>query len=99
MKYPPESGFTVNDEGSQIVIRFKPTESYFTFARLDPTEWKQHGEVSAAPTVRHAQTGDTGPYIESDVGSIAYGLALRYARQLGKAMVGAPTGSSRSQLQ
>jgi hypothetical protein len=60
MKQPSEADFEVKDDGSQIVVTFKPTKSDYTFGRLDPSEWRERGEVSASPKIRHAKTGDTG---------------------------------------
>jgi len=75
MKHPNENDFDVNDEESAVVVIFKPTESYFSFLRLE------NGEVSTVADVRHAKTGDTDQYIESEIGSLAQTLASQHARR------------------
>ncbi len=81
MKQPQKSDYEARDEGSSVVVLFKPTKSYFTFSRLDPSEWAKHGPVSASPHVRHVQTGDTGQYIENEVMTLALAVAREYARK------------------
>ena len=75
IKQPNESDFELRDEWSSVLVTFKPTESHFCFARL------ADGGLSTVASVRHAKTGDTDQYIESDVGHLAARLAQQHARR------------------
>jgi hypothetical protein len=79
MKHPTKADFEVHDEGSNVVVKFIPTTSYFTYARLSKSEWDEHGKISKSPKIRHAQTGDTGEYVDQEVNDFAYNLAVQHA--------------------
>lgn len=79
MRQPTNADFDVHHEGSNVVVHFTPTESYFTFSRLDKSEWAKHGKLSKCPKVRHAITGDTGEYVDGEVSYLAYDMAVRHA--------------------
>ena len=77
MKTPTEAEFEVTKaDDTQIVVRFRPTESHYTFLREEPS-----GEVSSAPTVRHGAPGDTDGYPASEVRQLARRLAEQEARK------------------
>jgi hypothetical protein len=73
MLQPNAADFDIGFEGAEIVVLFRPTESYFAFPLL------AEGGVSAAPNFRHAKTGDTGRYAVNEVLEMAYHLARQYA--------------------
>jgi hypothetical protein len=80
MKQPRKTDFEVNDTGSELTVTFKPTESFYTFGRLDPSEWDRHGKISRDAKVRHA-TGYTNGYIQAEVHQMAYDLAIQHTRR------------------
>jgi hypothetical protein len=70
MKSPVASDFVVEVRSAYVDLFFKPSTSYIGFGRTSP------GTLSP-PSVRHAETGDTGSYIESDVLEMARSLATK----------------------
>jgi hypothetical protein len=72
MKEPSDRDFDVKVNEADVEATFKPTKSSYTFARL-----ADHNSLSNFPNVRHAMTGDTGDYVESEVRAMAFSLALQ----------------------
>jgi hypothetical protein len=68
MKSPLPSDYTVKVSSSGVDVVFKPTSSEIYFGRAS------NGSLSP-PNVRHAKSGDTGPYIEQEVLEMAQKLA------------------------
>jgi hypothetical protein len=84
IRRPTKGNFIVKvlEGGGGVEVLFKPTQSYYTFARLaDPNDIKRFGPVSPEPDdVRHAgPTGDTGEYRSDRVLAMAYSLAVAVA--------------------
>jgi hypothetical protein len=76
MKHPTEADFTVQKNGSSVIVTFRPTESYYTFPLLPLSERAKHGKVSRNAKVRHAgKHGDTDRYMEQEVFDLAFRLA------------------------
>jgi hypothetical protein len=69
MKQPTKTDFHVEVDDAVIRIFFRPTESHYDYYLL------ADGGLSRAPIIRHAKTGDTGNYAESDIEEMAYELA------------------------
>lgn len=78
MKHPSRSDYDVHVDGSYVVVLFKPTESYYSFSQLDPSQWAEYGPVSSTADVRHAKFGDTGEYVDGEVGSLALNIARNH---------------------
>jgi hypothetical protein len=78
MKKPSASDYDVRIHGSNLVVRFKPTESEFHFVHYE-------GRVSTVPDVRHAKTGDTGEYIAGEIGPLALSIAQEHAWEVWRA--------------
>jgi hypothetical protein len=79
MKRPVESDFQVTRSDGGVNVTFTPTKSYYTFTFLvDPADIARLGPLSPG-TVRHAATGDTVPYMEDEVLSMARRLAEKAA--------------------
>jgi hypothetical protein len=79
MASPVESDYEVRVNKQGVEVTFKPTESLFTFGLLDASLWGKHGPVSSSPNVRHAKSGDTGKYSETEVCDLALKLAQGHA--------------------
>jgi len=75
MKQPTKTDYdaTVDDAGVHVV--FGPTESYYDYYLL------ADGGLSRPPIIRHAKTGDTGDYAESEVEAMAYEVAQAKLRE------------------
>ena len=69
MKQPTEADFDVEVDDAVVHVVFRPTESYYDYYLL------ADGGVSRPPIIRHAKTGDTGDYAESEVKAMAYEVA------------------------
>jgi hypothetical protein len=72
MKKPVKRDFDVKVNEADVEVTFKPTNSSYTFARL-----ADRNSLSNFPNVRHAMTGDTDDYVESEVRAMAFSLALQ----------------------
>lgn len=78
MKNPMDADFTVTPKDGSVRVVFAPTESYYDFSFLvDAEDIEKFGPLSPVPHVRHAKTGDTGKYVESEVQSAAHRLAVK----------------------
>jgi hypothetical protein len=76
MKTPIKAEFEVTKaDATQIEVTFRPTESRYTFLRLEPS-----GEVSFR-RVDHGQPGEIDGYFESGVRQLARYLAEQEARK------------------
>ena len=69
MKQPTKTDFEVAVDDAGVHVIFKPTESYYDYYLL------ADGGLSRPPIIRHAKTGDTCDYAESDVEAMAYKVA------------------------
>jgi hypothetical protein len=80
VKSPKETDFDVSVEESGVCVRFKPTDSHYSFYRLaDAEDIEQHGPVSLS-SVRHAgKSGDTADYGWAEVQEMAVRLATSAA--------------------
>ena len=67
---PIASDFEAVKNGYSIRVRFKPSDSLFTFSVL------QGGDISTVPNIRHRISGDTGHYQESEVLEMARKVAM-----------------------
>ncbi len=76
---PNEQDFDIKADSGQIVATFKPTDSHYTFVRLEKSEWPKHGKLSHSPHVQHTKSGDTGSYDADTVCEMAYALALKHS--------------------
>jgi hypothetical protein len=81
IKQPKEADFKVHVRDGGVDVTFEPTKSHYTFLLLaDPQDIARHGPLSLPPTVRHAETGDTGDYDSARVLTMATALATRAVR-------------------
>jgi len=69
MKQPTKADFDVEVDDAVVHVVFRPTESYYDYYLL------ADGGLSRPPIIRHAKTGDTGDYAQSDVEAMAYEVA------------------------
>ena len=83
MKRPAKTDFyvMVSDDHCSAEVVFRPTASHYSFMLLHPSVWSGHGLLSQDYHVRHALTGDTGPYDDGDVVAMARYLADRALRK------------------
>ena len=73
---PVEADFEATDEGAEVAVTFKPTESKYNFLRMAA------GGASSKPTIEHqGETGDTDDYDPNEVESLARRVAEQYARK------------------
>jgi hypothetical protein len=72
VKKPNEKDFDVEINEGYVEVIFRPTKSHYSFAVL-----ADRRGLSQSPDVRHAKTGDTGEYMESEVRDMAFRLASR----------------------
>jgi hypothetical protein len=80
MKQPVESDFAVTRNDSGVHVVFTPTDSHYDFRLLaDAEDIARFGPLSGDVIVRHSKTGDTGPYMEHDVLTMARQLAGKAA--------------------
>jgi hypothetical protein len=70
VKKPSERDFDIEINEGDVKVTFRPTKSEYTFALL-----ADRHSLSQSPSVRHAKTGDTGDYVESEVRAMAFSLA------------------------
>jgi hypothetical protein len=71
-----EADFDVQVREGHVEVIFGPTHSYFTYGILvDLKDIARFGRLSRPPNVRHAKTGDTGDYSESDIEAMSFRLA------------------------
>jgi hypothetical protein len=71
-----EADFDVQVLEGHVVVIFRPTESHYSFGILvDPKDIARLGRLSRSPSVRHAETGDTGDYSLREVEAMAFQLA------------------------
>jgi hypothetical protein len=78
MKHLTPSDFVVDVQESHVSVIFKPSDSYYSFARLsDPENIGRDGPLSRSANARHAKTGDTGDYPSEEVAQMAHSLAVK----------------------
>ena len=76
-----EEDFETQVLAAGVNVFFKPTQSHYSFLRLDGDRVSRSGRLSAKPSIRHAgPTGDTtGEYDPAQVSEMAYQVALKAA--------------------
>ena len=65
MKQPTKTDYDATVDDAVVHVVFRPTESYYDYYLL------ADGGLSRPPIIRHAKTGDTGDYAESEVRAMA----------------------------
>jgi hypothetical protein len=81
MREPTSSDFDIQVGEAGITVRFKPTDSIFSYYLLaDPDDIRRHGPISPQ-SKRHGNTGDTGDYSEEEVEALAFRLAQEAAER------------------
>ena len=80
MTLATEEDFETQVLAAGVNVFFKPTQSHYSFLRLDGDHVSRSGRLSAKPSIRHAGwTGDTGEYDPAQVLEMAYRVALKAA--------------------